>query len=100
MIKHIVMWKLKDFAEGAKKPDNAQNIKLQLEGLKNKIKEVRSMEVGININDSADSYDIALYSEFASLEDLKKYQHHPEHVKVADFIINLRLDRRVVDYQT
>ena len=100
MIKHIVMWKLKDFAEGAKKNENAQSIKVQLEGLKNKIKEVRSMEVGININDSADSYDIALYSEFASLEDLKKYQHHPEHVKVADFIINLRLDRRVVDYQT
>jgi hypothetical protein len=100
MIKHVVMWKLKDFAEGAKKNDNAQNIKLQLEGLKNKIKEVRSMEVGINLNDSADSYDIALYAEFASLEDLKKYQHHPEHVKVGDFIIKLRLDRKVVDYQT
>lgn len=100
MIKHVVMWKLRDFAEGAKKSENAQNIKVQLEGLKNKIKEVRSMEVGININDSADSYDIVLSSEFASMEDLKRYQHHPEHVKVGDFIINLRLDRKVVDYQT
>ncbi len=99
MIKHIVMWKLKDFAEGASKSENAQNIKVQLEGLKNKIKEVRSLEAGININDSADSYDVALYSEFASLEDLKRYQHHPEHVKVGDFIIKLRLDRKVVDYQ-
>jgi hypothetical protein len=94
------MWKLKDFAEGAKKNENAQNIKVQLEGLKNKIKEVRSMEVGININDSADSYDIAMFSDFASLEDLKRYQNHPEHVKVGDFIIKLRLDRKVVDYQT
>jgi len=100
MIKHVVMWKLKDFAEGAKKNENAQNIKVQLEGLKNKIKEVRSMEVGININDSADSYDIAMFSDFASLEDLKRYQNHPEHVKVVDFIIKLRLDRKVVDYQT
>jgi hypothetical protein len=100
MIKHMVMWKLKDFAEGAKKSENAQNIKVQLEGLKNKIKEVRSMEVGININDSADSYDVALYSEFASLEDLKKYQNHPEHAKVGDFIIKRRLDRKVADYQT
>jgi len=100
MIKHIVMWKLKDFAEGARKSENAQNIKLQLEGLKNKIKEVSSLEVGININDSASSYDVVLYSEFANLEDLKKYQNHPEHVKVGDFIIKVRLDRKVVDYQT
>ena len=100
MIKHIVIWKLKDFGEGARKSENAQNIKVQLEGLKNKIKEVSSLEVGININDSASSYDVVLYSEFASLEDLKKYQNHPEHVKVGDFIIKVRLDRKVVDYQT
>jgi hypothetical protein len=99
MIKHIVFWKLKDFAEGATKKENAQKIKAQLEGLKMKIKEVRALEVGVNINDSADSYDIALYSEFASLEDLKRYQHHPEHIKAGDFVINLRLDRKVVDYQ-
>jgi hypothetical protein len=99
MIKHIVMWKLKDFAEGAKKSENALKIKEQLEGLKSKIKEVRALEVGVNINDSADSYDIALYSEFATLEDLQRYQHHPEHVRVGDFVIGLRLDRKVVDYQ-
>ena len=99
MIKHIVMWKLRDFAGGAKKSENAEKIKAQLEGLKSRIKEVRALEVGVNINDSADSYDIALCSEFASLEDLKRYQHHPEHVRVGDFIIELRLDRKVVDYQ-
>ncbi len=99
MIKHIVMWKLKDFAEGANKKENAEKIKAQLEGLKSKIKEVKTLEVGFNFNDSADSYDIALCAEFDSVADLKKYQKHPEHIKVGDYIINLRLDRKVVDYQ-
>jgi calcineurin-like phosphoesterase family protein len=99
MIKHMVMWKLKDFAEGANKKENAEKIKAQLEGLKSKIKEVKTLEVGFNFNDSADSYDIALYAEFDSVVDLKKYQKHPEHIKVGDYIINLRLDRKVVDYQ-
>ena len=99
MIKHVVMWKLKDFAGGAAKAENAQKIKEQLEGLKGKIKEVRSLEVGVNFNDSADSYDIVLYTEFATREDLKRYQNHPEHIKAGDFVIGLRLDRKVVDYQ-
>jgi len=99
MIKHIVMWKLKDFAEGANKKENARKIKSQLEGLKHKIKEIRSIEVGINTSDSADSYDIILYSEFNGSEDLKIYQNHPEHLKVGDFVSKVRLERKVVDFE-
>ena len=99
MIKHVVMWKLKDFAEGADKKENAQKIKSKLEGLKDKIEEIKFIEIGININDSADSYDVVLYSEFDSIEDLKIYQSHPEHVMVGDFISKVRLERKVVDYK-
>jgi hypothetical protein len=99
MLKHIVMWKLKDFAQGATKKENAQKIKSQLEELRNKIKEIKFLEVGININDSADSYDIVLYSEFDSLEDLKTYQNHPEHIRVGDFVGEVRLERKVADYE-
>ena len=38
MIKHIVMWKLKEEAEGHSKEENAKLIKNMLEGLKDKIK--------------------------------------------------------------
>jgi hypothetical protein len=92
------MWKLKDFAEGAGKKENALKIKASLEGLKSKIKEVKYLEVGISTNDAADVYDMVLISEFKDLRDLESYQKHPEHVKAAEFIGKVRLERKVVDY--
>src|SRR3989304_3262883 len=97
MIKHIVMWKLKGFADGAGKAENARKMKSRLEELKNKIKQIKRIEVGINVIDSKDSYDVVLYSEFESIEDLQSYQKHPEHLKVGDFVGKIRLERRVVD---
>jgi len=99
MIKHIVMWKLKDFAEGAGKQENARNIKSELERLNGEIGEIKFLEVGINVDDSADSYDIVLYSEFDNITDLEAYKNHPEHIGVGDFIGKVRLERKVVDYE-
>ncbi|WP_045517636.1 Dabb family protein, partial [Clostridium sporogenes] len=50
MIKHIVMWKLKEFAEGKSKLENANKIKMSLEDLQNKIDALKLIEVGVNIN--------------------------------------------------
>lgn len=52
LIKHIVMWKLKEFAEGKSKLENANIIKINLEDLKHRIDEVKLIEVGVNINNS------------------------------------------------
>ena len=90
MIKHIVMWKLKEFAEGKNKLENAQIIKRDLEALQDKIKEIRHIEVGININESEQAYDVVLYSEFNSIEDLNIYQNHQEHLRVAEFVGKVR----------
>lgn len=98
MVKHVVAWKLKGEAEGNNKEKNAKIIKENLERLKDIIKEIKHIEVGININTSNAAFDLVLYSEFESLEDLEKYQNHPEHVKVAEFIGKVREDRIVVDY--
>jgi Stress responsive A/B Barrel Domain len=98
MVKHVVMWKLKDFAEGAAKRENALKIKSSLEALKSKIKEVKFLEVGISISEAADFYDIVLISEFKDLRDLEAYRKHPEHVKAAEFIGKVQLERKVVDY--
>ena len=74
MIKHIVMWKLKDEAEGNSKDENAKIIKNSLEDLKGKINEIVDIEVGIDVNKSEQAYDVVLYSTFNSLEDLDSYQ--------------------------
>lgn len=99
MIKHIVMWKLKDFAEGADKATNAIKAKEMLEALKEDIKEIKAIEVGINIVNDPQAYDLVLYSEFENAEGLEIYQNHPRHKEVGKFIGAIREARTVVDYK-
>jgi hypothetical protein len=99
MVKHIVLWKLRDFAEGNNKEENARRMKEVLEALGDKIPEIQHIEVGIDFNRSESAYDVALYSEFATHNDLEKYHEHAEHLKVAEFIQNVREERVVVDYE-
>lgn len=98
MVKHIVMWKLFEEAEGYSKAENAERVKSRLKELKAAIPEIKSMQVGININRSPDAYDIVLYSEFENLYDLKTYQDHPNHIAFKEFIQNIRSDKKVVDF--
>ena len=98
MLKHIVLFKLKQNAEGATKEANGRKIKADLEALKGKISQIRHLEVGINAIPSDAAYDIAIYSEFANEADLNLYAKHPEHVKVAEFVGKVRESRVVVDY--
>jgi hypothetical protein len=93
------MWKLKDSARGTSKDQNALELKSVLEDLKNKISVIKQIEVGINFNKSSAAYDVVLYSEFDSQQDLQAYQKHPDHVKVVDFVNEIRDDRAVVDYE-
>lgn len=99
MIKHIVMWKLKEFADGKEKQENAKIIKTGLESLQQKINELKFIEAGININNSPQAYDVVLYSQFENMEDLNIYQNHPEHIKVAEFVKKVVNERVVVDYE-
>lgn len=99
MIHHIVMWKLKDAAEGKSKTENAQLIKEKLESLWGVIPQIAEIRVGINIENKHSTYDIALHSYFHSMDDLMAYQIHPKHNEVADFIGKVREERCCVDYE-
>jgi hypothetical protein len=99
MIKHIVFFKLKDFAEGAPKPENARKIKQQLDNLAAQVPGVERLEVGINFVQDPMAFDIALYAEFVSRAALDAYQQHPEHRKIVQFIGKVRDQRVVVDYE-
>ena len=99
MIKHIVIWRLFDFAEGNTKKENALKLKEMLLSLPSKIPQIKKMEVGINIDRTDAASDVVLYSEFYSLEDLQAYQKHPEHQKVVEFLNKVRSEKRVVDYE-
>jgi hypothetical protein len=99
MVKHIVFWTLKEEALGATKSENASRMKETLEGLADKIPGLLHIEVGFDFFQSKDSFDVALYCEFESREDLAAYQSHPEHLNAVEFIREVRIERKVVDYE-
>ena len=96
MLKHIVMWKLKEFAEGKTKAENALIMKESLERLVGIVPEIISLQVGINEKESDMAYDAVLISTYA--EALARYKVHPEHVKVSDYCKKIREGRVFVDF--
>jgi len=99
MIRHIVMWKLKEKAEGASKQKNAEKLKLILEGLRANIEEIKNVEVGIQINEkSPDAFDVVLISDFETDLDFKMYTRNPHHQKAVKFIESVAEKRIYVDY--
>jgi len=99
MIKHIVMWRLKEAAHGNDKATNASLIKKKLEALVGKIPGLLKLEVGIDYSCSDTSSDVVLYSEFESREALERYHVHPDHKAIMPFVMEARDERRVVDYE-
>ncbi len=99
MIRHIVMWKLKENAAGATKKKNAEKLKLILEGLRANIEEIKAVEVGIQINeDHDDSMDVVLTCDFETELDFQMYTRNAHHKKAASFIEKVADKRYFVDY--
>jgi Stress responsive A/B Barrel Domain len=99
MIKHIVLWKLKEDEGGWSKQENAFELKRRLEALKNKIPDILELEIGFPIEKGETVSDVALYSLFKDKEGLEAYQKHQEHQKVVEFVRQIAVERRVVDYE-
>ncbi len=100
MIKHIVMWKLRDEANGKSKEENAVEFKEKLESLVPKIDAILSMEVGIGYQPAEGPvFDMVLTTTHESKEKLKEYAVHSEHQKVVEFAGSIVEERRVVDYE-
>jgi quinol monooxygenase YgiN len=99
MVKHIVLWRLKEAAGGRTKAENAAFIKRELEALRGVVPGLLRIEVGFDFSASDNSSDLALYSEFESRAALDAYQNHPAHKAVMPAILEARSERRLVDYE-
>ena len=95
MIVHIVMFKFKE----ANKASNLKIVEEKLNALVSKIDELKSIEVGIDFNQSDRAFDLSLYSTFDSREDLGAYAVHEEHLKVVSLIKEVTSESKVVDYE-
>ncbi len=95
MIRHVVMWKFKENAEGKSRYENMEIVRDSLYSLTSLISVIRRMEIGIDISKTDASMDMLLLTEFDSIEDLKSYATDPEHLRVGEYIKKV-VDTRVV----
>lgn len=99
MIKHIVIWKLKEEANGNPKEENMLAMKSKLDALTTKVPGIKFLQVGLRGADSpANNDDVVLVSEFATWADLDTYNNHPEHLKVVEFVKSVVEKRTAVDF--
>jgi hypothetical protein len=99
MIKHIVMWKLKDEAEGADRAANARKVKELLDACIGLVPGMGTFEVALAQPGLEATYDVVLYSEFADRDALNAYLDHPQHVALKPFIGAVREGRQCMDYE-
>lgn len=83
MVRHVIVWKLKEEFSDEEKQVVKAEIKDGLESLKGKIPGLLSIKVYTRGLPSSTA-DLMLDSEFESVEALKGYSVHPEHVAVAN----------------
>jgi hypothetical protein len=83
MVKHIILWKLKEELSPAEKESVKAGIKEGLEGLMGKVPGLVAIHVQTNGLASSNA-DVMLDSAFESEAALNAYSVHPAHVAVAD----------------
>lgn len=98
MIRHIVMFKLKDFANESEKLIAAKEVVKHLDELPAKINVIRKYEAGIDIRKLSWSYDIVLIMDFDDMTDLETYIHHPSHQEFITFNKNYSVEKTCIDY--
>ena len=92
MIRHVVILKLKENSD-------LELIKKEILNLKNEIKEIIHIEVGVDIGFDSSSSDLCIIADFKNLDDLKTYANHPKHIEVINnYIKPYLIQRNVVDY--
>ena len=93
MITHVVSFKLAD-------PRDREVLTGMLEALPAQIDEIRSLVVGANVVDSPRAHDVVLISTFDDLDALRRYQAHPAHQPVLEFVEQRTKARVAVDFES
>lgn len=95
MIKHIILWKLKDDVDA---PSAVAEAKARLEALNGRIDGLVSLTVRTDKLTSSNA-DMMLDSSFDSEAALAAYQINPLHVEAASFVRSVVSDRLCLDYE-
>lgn len=99
MVKHIILWRLKEDLGADEKRAARENIKRELEALEGVVPGLVSMNIVIDSLESSNA-DVMMDSVFESEGALKGYQTHPAHVKAADtYVRPFTAVRMCIDYE-
>lgn len=99
MIRHLVFFKMQPEALGQDGAANAREMAKKFRSISKEIPGVISVELGLNFNDEAQFYEMALNQVFESKAALTKYIADPRHIEVRTFVRQV-IDHRIqVDYE-
>lgn len=99
MVKHIILWQLKEEFTAQEKAEIRKGIKKGLEGLAGQIPGLTEIKVQTEMLASS-NVDVMLDSTFVDEAALKGYAVHPAHVEVADTKVRpYTKTRACIDYE-
>lgn len=99
MVKHVILWKLKETVAGAEKEKVLREMKENLEALVGKVPGLVRLEI-VTTPLASSNADVMLDSLLENEEALTGYQSHPDHVAVANAYVRPFTEVRLcMDYE-
>ncbi len=98
MIRHVIIWTLRDDLSDEDKKIKSAEIKEKLEALRGVVDGLTDIKVHIGLLGTSNA-DIMLESTFESREALAGYQVHPEHLKAAAVVKSAVSHRSCADFE-
>ena len=98
MIRHIVIWNLKDHAEGADKATNLQKALTLLLSCAQVVPGIRPFEVATATPGMDCTNDLVLHMLLDDAQVLAAYQNHPQHLAIKPFMKAVVNERHCMDF--
>jgi hypothetical protein len=95
---HIVMWTLKEEAQGQSKAQNMQKAREVLMSCSSLVPGIEHFEVGLKTDGLDCTCDVILNSVFKDEAALSAYQNHPDHMAIKPFMKAIVAQRQCMDF--
>lgn len=92
MIRRVSVWKLH-------KAEDAERMKEALLSMKGEVPSLYDIEVGVNLSEHAEAFDIVFIGTFEDEAALRSFDGDPVHKDVGEQVRGLRESRVVVEYR-
>ena len=97
-IVHIVMWRMNG-ATAEERLLQAHTAVAAFEATRGTIAGVLDMQIGVNVVDAPDAWDLALSMRFENRAALEAYFDHPAHLEIKRLVGPMRMERKHVDFE-